>query len=308
MPNAVAEHILDRITTEIRGEILRNEPLHRHTSWRVGGPADIFAVPEDREDAIRLVAQLTEGMVPWRVIGNGTNLLAADEGYRGCIIHTGRLTRESIEATGAVSAQGGCSFPALVKRVVEVGLGGMECLGGIPGTVGGILAMNAGAWGQEIAERVVRALICDAVGERWVSRSDLGFGYRRSSIDGSTLVLQVDLQLDPNPAHPPVDRYREIIESRSKAQPIRLPNAGSVFKNPEGASAWKLIDEAGLRGERIGGAQVAPEHTNFIVNTGDATAADIHALIELVRSRVQEHSGVELQPEVVRIGRFETIG
>lgn len=307
MPNALTEHILDRILEEVRGEILRDEPLSRHTSWRVGGPADLFAVPEDREDAVQLIALLAGAQIPWRVIGNGTNLLAADAGYRGCIIHTGRLSRQNIEATGEVSAQGGCSFPALVKKVVEAGLGGIERLGGIPGTVGGVLAMNGGAWGQEIGDRVLRVLICDASGERWLDRDALGFGYRSSSVDASMLVLQVDLRLESAPAVSPLEGYQEVLEKRRQSQPVQLPNAGSVFKNPEGAAAWKLIDEAGMRGVSIGGAQVASEHTNFIVNTGDATAADIDALIELVRSRVRNASGIELLPEVVRIGSFAAI-
>lgn len=284
------------------GTLLHNEPMARHTSWRVGGPADLFARPRTLDDLRALLASLDEH-VPVHWVGFGSNLLVRDGGIRGVVVCTSALPND-VQRVGASGVRAGAGVPCanLARRCVDWRLGPAAFFAGIPGTFGGALAMNAGAFGGETWDDVARVETIDRRGTvRFRERSDYRIGYR--SVEGAdeewfvaaTLSLQASFAEDR-------DTVTRLLAKRRQAQPIGKPSAGSVFRNPEGAHAGDLIEKAGLKGFRLGGARVSDKHANFIVNTGNATARDIEALIETVRERVRDAFGVELELEVRVLG------
>jgi UDP-N-acetylmuramate dehydrogenase len=275
--------------------------MSRHTTWRVGGPADLFLVPADRDDLLAALRLLAAAGFPWLVVGAGSNLLVRDGGIRGAVIQTGGLRRLAFDGT-AVRAEGGVPMMTLIASCAERGLSGIERLAGIPGTVGGAVMMNAGAGGQQLGDVVAEAVLVGAAGEERWSAERLGFVYRRSAVPADRVVVETELQLRESGPEELQAAMRRRLQERRGAQGVGGPNAGSVFKNPPGEAAWRLIDAAGLRGTVEGGAQVAERHANFIVNRGGARAADILALIERVRETVRRTSGVELEPEVRIVG------
>ncbi len=287
----------------LRGELLFNEPLSGHTTWRVGGPARRFYRPADSADLVRFLQQLeADESLLW--LGLGSNLLVRDGGFSGTVIATqGRLNRLEWRDGTRLYAEAGVSCAKVARTAARAGLCGAEFLAGIPGTLGGALAMNAGAFGSEIWDQVKQVETLDRYGEvRKRTPDDFDIGYRRVKGTAGEWFLSAELQLQPGDVNASQQVIRTLLERRAATQPTSLPSCGSVFRNPTGNHAAKLIEAAGLKGTRIGGAQVSEKHANFIVNTGDATAADIEALIKKVQSEVELHSGVLLLPEVHRVG------
>lgn len=286
----------------MRGEILADEPMARHTTWRTGGKADLFIQPQDRAELKRVLQQLQEFDLPWFVVGAGSNLLVLDGGIQGAVIHLGGMRRLRFGPVNDVQVEGGLPFMTLIRECASRGLAGLEQMSGIPGTVGGAIYMNAGAGSQDMAGVVQSVLLLTEYGEQVRSCDQLDFSYRRSGIDEGEIVLEATLQFSPGDAEELQREVRRRIETRSQNQSVGFPNAGSVFRNPPGDHAWRLIEKAGLRGMRVGGAMVSEKHSNFIVNTGKATAAEILQLIETIRTEVADKAGVVLEPEVRIVG------
>ena len=293
---------IEKLQRALAGKVLENEPLARHTTWRVGGTARIFIVPADHRDLLKALALLREAQVSWLPLGAGSNLLVRDGGVRGAVIHTVALRELHMEDGGVVRAGGGLPLMTLIRETSRQGLAGLEALAGIPGTVGGAVAMNAGAGGQELSGVVRSVILAGEEGEDEWSAERLNFGYRSSALPGDKVVTAAHLRFRPADAAELAKEIRTRIALRKDAQSVGAPNAGSVFKNPPGLSAWRLIDEAGLRGLTAGGAMVAQKHANFIVNRGGATAGDILALIDGIREKVLKQTGIELEPEVRIVG------
>ncbi|MEA3278825.1 MAG: UDP-N-acetylmuramate dehydrogenase [Pseudomonadota bacterium] len=287
----------------LRGELRWDEPLARHTSWRVGGPARRFYRPADAADVGAFLSTV-DPSEPLLWLGLGSNLLVSDAGFAGTVIQT-QGCLGALERVGdrAVRAEAGVSCAKAARFAARFGLTGVEFLAGIPGTMGGALAMNAGAYGGETWSRVRRVRTIDRVGEvRERMPAEFRIGYRQVQGVSGEWFLDVELELDEGDAAACLERIRELLEQRGRAQPIGLPSCGSVFRNPPGDHAARLIDAAGLKGMRLGGAQVSEKHANFIINRGDASARDIALLIEKVQAEVERTSGVRLMPEVRRVG------
>jgi UDP-N-acetylmuramate dehydrogenase len=288
---------------ELRGRLVANQSLSELTWFRVGGPAQVLFTPADEDDLAYFLSYLPVGPAV-TVVGVGSNLIVRDGGLPGVVI------RLAPRGFGETSAQGeivSAGAAALDKRVAETAaianLGGLEFFFGIPGTIGGALRMNAGANGAETRDVLIEASGVGRDGKKHVfSNAEMKFVYRASSVDPSIIFTSARFQ--GKPATPEAIRVRmnEVQAHREAAQPIREKTGGSTFKNPPGNRAWKLIDAAGCRGLRVGGAQVSEMHCNFLINTGEATASDIETLGETVRARVKENSGIELHWEIKRIG------
>ena len=287
----------------VRGQIFEDEPLSRHTSYRIGGPADRYVLPADVEDLTALLRVCGEREIPAFIIGNGTNLLVSDAGFRGVVVDlkaacgTFRTDGEQVIAGSAVRIK------RLTACCEEQGLGGLESLSGIPGTVGGALRMNAGAFGGEISDRLrwIDGIAPDGTIERW-AKSDVDFGYRRAGGLEDRIVVEAAFDLTKTDAALLITRRKEIIRKRNARQPLEVPSAGSVFKRPAGDYAGRLIEAAGCKGLRVGDAMVSPKHANFIVNVGKATASDVLTVIERVRERVEQKFGVVLELEIQLVG------
>ncbi|MDD5382893.1 MAG: UDP-N-acetylmuramate dehydrogenase [Candidatus Margulisbacteria bacterium] len=280
--------------------LLRNEPLKKHTSFRIGGPADYFCIPRNMaelKDALVFARERGLGTV---IIGAGTNLLVLDQGFRGVVVKlAGGLNWIRVNG-GRIEVGAGVHIAKLLQVLGNKKLGGLEFLAGIPGTVGGAIVMNAGAWGKEIADYVEQVLVIDRAGrQKILKRRVLGFGYRRSRLQGSRWILaQVVLKLRKKKRGLIRRKVRENLIKRKAAQPLGIPNCGSVFKNPKGDFAGRLIQEAGCKGMRIGDAQVSAKHANFIVNLGDARARDVIKLMTSVQKKVKDRFKIRLEPEI----------
>lgn len=294
--------LFDTLRARLRGQVLADELLSRHTTWRVGGPAALFIVPADRAEMVLTLRLLADTGSAWMVVGAGSNLLVRDGGFRGAVVHTGGLRQLEFVGPDEVQVEGGLPLMRLIREAAVRGLAGLEAMAGIPGTVGGAVAMNAGAAGREMADVVREVVLAGPQGEEVWRQNRLEFGYRRSFIPGDRVLVAATLQLQTADPTRVEEEMRRRLQQRQANQRVGGPNAGSVFKNPPGQQAWRLIDAAGLRGAAVGAAQVAEKHTNFIVNRGGATARDILALIDMVRARVLENSGTELEPEVRIVG------
>ena len=285
--------------------ILPCAPLSRYTTFRVGGPADVLVnISSAREIAVALRAAKDAG-VPATIIGNGSNLLVRDGGIRGLVIRiSGSFSAIEQEGT-TLRVQAGAALPSVASYAREHALDGMAPLSGIPGTIGGAVIMNAGAYGGEMSQIVTRVdaiALSDGKPIRF-EKEELGFGYRQSAMmQAGVIVTDVTLELAPGDCAAITARTQELLAARREKQPLDFPSAGSTFKRPEGYFAAKLIDDAGLRGLRIGDAQVSEKHAGFIINRGSATASDILALMEEVSRRVEEQFGVTLDPEVHILG------
>ncbi len=291
---------LDRMRA--RGELRRDEPMSRHTSWRAGGAADLFFIPSSVEDLQAFLRELDAG-TPIFWLGVGSNLLVRDGGIRGVVISaTGILKHLQRIETYLVRAGSGVPCTQLARQCIRWGLGPSEFFAGIPGTVGGALTMNAGAHGGETWERVESVRTIDRAGEiHQRSSAEYSVGYRSVTGPANEWFLEATLRFEPG-VTASMEAMKEMLERRKATQPLGLPSCGSVFRNPPGDHAARLIEAAGLKGYRIGGAEVSPKHANFIINTGDATATDIEELIEHVRQTVIEQHGVELRHEVRIVG------
>ncbi len=287
----------------LRGTLLTNELMARHTTWRVGGPAERYYQPADIDDLALFLQQLPEDE-PLYWIGLGSNLLVRDGGIRGTVIATSGLLNgvERLDET-RVRVESGVSCAKVARFCAREGLAGAEFLSGIPGTMGGALAMNAGCFGGETWKLVESVETLDHCGKLHQRKaSDYVVGYRQVSGPANEWFVAVCLKLQKGDVSALQSRNKELLERRSSSQPTQLPNAGSVFRNPENDYAARLIEAAGLKGRCVGGACVSEKHANFIVNTGKAQAADVEELMTLVQKKVEQVHGVRLKPEVHIIG------
>ncbi len=297
---------------KVEGKLLFDEPLAPFTWFRVGGKADVLFIPADMEDLSEFLGGLSPE-VPLTVLGVGSNVIVRDGGVEGVVIRLAGKAFGEVEADKAenqVIADAGALDAAVARTAAGAGLAGLEFYAGIPGTIGGALTMNAGCYGSETKDVLVSAWGFDRTGElRSYRVKDLGYTYRHNALpDGEVIWMQAIFQGKPDDPEAVKARMAEITARRETTQPIREKTGGSTFKNPGGkdperASAWKLVDEAGWRGKPFGGAMFSPLHSNFMINTGEATAADIEGLGEAVRADVKAKTGVELNWEIKRIGR-----
>lgn len=283
-----------------RGAVLREEPMRRHTSFRIGGPAEFYVQPSGEAELLSAIRFLRRVGQRYAVIGNGTNLLVNDAGIRGVVIEVGRgLSAVRIQDT-AVMAEAGILLSRLANAVLEHGLSGLEFAAGIPGSLGGAVVMNAGAYGGEMKDVVVCTRYFDGnTGEvREITGDAHQFGYRKSVFGAGDVVLSAQMELSHGGKAEIEALMKELNQRRKDKQPIELPSAGSTFKRPEGQFAGKLIADAGLAGYRVGGACVSEKHCGFVVNDKNATCADVQRLMEHIQQEVYRQFGVLLQPEV----------
>lgn len=297
-----------------RGRILENEPMSKHTTFRVGGPARYYLIPSTEAEAAGIIRYLHLNGIEHYVIGNGSNLLVSDAGYPGVIVDFGRhdgtyFTQLGIDDSGdpvRFDAGAGCLLSAVGKYAQQFGGSGFEGLAGIPGTIGGACAMNAGAFGAEMKDVLVSIDVLTSAGEHKKLRADeVRFGYRSTSLmEDGYIILRAELALKKDDPAAIRQRMDEFLAQRKEKQPLEYPSAGSTFKRPEGHYAGKLIEEAGLRGFSIGGAAVSEKHCGFLINKENASAADIYQLIQAVQDKVEQKTGVRLEPEVRMLGKF----
>ena len=289
-----------------QGEILLSEPMKKHTTWKIGGPVDVLVKPISEEDLLIVFALAKQYDVPCLVIGKGSNLLVKDNGIRGIVIEMSDGFQEiTFLDNGIVRVGAGISMARLVKETFAHRLGGLPWAAGSPGSLGGAVMMNAGAYGYNIGNYVTKINVVEYIGcRRQISKAEADFSYRHSGLIGKPWVItEVELALTPQEdIDEEIQKMKDWLKERSAKQPLEYPSAGSVFKNPENSHAGYLVELAGCRGMRIGDAQVSPKHGNFIVNLGNATARDVLSLIEKVQERVLEYSGYNLDLEVRVLG------
>ena len=287
-----------------KDSILIDEPMSRHTTFRVGGPADFFVTPKAKEEVRDVIRVCKELGMPYYIIGNGSNLLVSDAGYRGVIIQIYKEMNEVRVEGDLVKAQAGALLSGIAAKALAAELTGFEFASGIPGTIGGACVMNAGAYGGEMKGVLESVTVLTGEGEIIeLGRNELELGYRTSVIaKKGYIVLGAVLKLERGDGEKIKAYMDELKEKRVTKQPLEYPSAGSTFKRPEGYFAGKLIEDAGLRGFQVGGAQVSEKHCGFVINRDHATAADIMELMRQVQIRVKENSGVDLEPEVKRLG------
>ena len=283
-----------------------NVPLSRYTTIGTGGPARWFAAPESVDELVELLAWAAERELPVAPIGLGSNLLAADEGFAGLALKLSGPLAAAEALDGRLIAGGGAPLAVCLHRARAAGLGGLEFACAIPGTAGGGVWMNAGAYGGDIAGVLERALVADAGGARWLTPAELGLRYRRSALERGQVVAQAEFRLDRRPVAEIKATVAEMQAARKAAQPTNKRTFGSVFKNPDDElTAGRIVEACGLRGFSIGGARISPKHANFIENDGDARSEDALALIAEARRRAFERFGVRLEPEVQLLGPIE---
>ncbi|MDB5496192.1 MAG: murB [Phenylobacterium sp.] len=301
---------LDRLPG-VRGKLLRGEPLGPFTWFRVGGPADVLFLPKDEDDLAAFLKALDPG-APVTVLGVGSNTLVRDGGVEGVVVRLGKAFAAVEPQVGKKGGEsrifaGAAALDAtLAREAGRAGIAGLEFYRGVPGSVGGALVMNAGCYGSETKDVLVEAYALSRAGERLaLSNADLGYSYRRSARAAAEPLIFLGGLFEGRPDEPAAiaARMDEITARREQTQPIREKTGGSTFKNPPGHSSWKLVDDAGWRGKPFGGAMFSPLHANFLINTGEATAADLEGLGEAVRAEVKARFGVDLDWEIKRIGR-----
>ena len=294
---------LTRALMELKvGEVRSAEPMARHTSFRLGGPARAMVWPRGPAEAAALVDWL-KSREPFFVLGRGSNLLVADQGYDGVVVNLRKLPA-TLQPAGAGLVVVSASFPAarLAREVRRFGLVGLEFLAGIPGSIGGAVAMNAGAHGSELGDFVQEAWVTDGSPVASLVHSQLGFGYRQSIFPAAGLLLSVSLRLPTGDTSAAADLERSYLERRRASQPWRWPSAGSVFRNPPGQAAGRLIEGVGGKGRRQGGAEISTVHANFIVNRGGARAAEVLSLLRWAREAVEREYGIQMIPEIRLLG------
>lgn len=296
IPRGVLEEALE-------GEVLYAEPMSRHTSYRIGGPADVMVCPRSVEGIQAALRIAREHGAPVFILGGGSNLLIRDGGLRGLVLNLFGTLQELRAEGEAVTAGGGAKFTALVNFCARRGLAGLEPMAGVPGTVGGAVKGNAGAFGVSISDHLVSVRVLELTGEeRVLDREALRFAYRQSSLTAEQVLVSATFRLRRGDAAALKRKVAEILAERKAKQPVEWRSAGSVFKNPPGDFAGRLIEGAGLKGTRVGDAMISPKHGNFFLNLGRATARDVLALIALAQERVRERTGVSLELEVRVVG------
>ena len=286
-------------------EIKKNEPLKNHTSFKIGGPAEEFAEAKSTEDVISLIEYAKEKGIPYMIMGNGSNLLVSDKGVKGLVIKISKGF-DKVEIVGEkVIAEAGILLSKLSNIVADKELSGMEEVSGIPGTLGGGIYMNAGAYGGELKDVVERVTYFSNGEIKVAEKGELDFGYRHSRFTGTDdIILSAELSLKKGDIGEIREKMADFKERRCSKQPLSMPSAGSTFKRPEGYFAGKLIEDAELKGFSIGGAQVSEKHSGFVVNTGDAKAKDVLNLIKHIQDTVYAKFGVKLETEVKLVGEF----
>lgn len=280
--------------------------MSRHTTFRTGGPASLFICPKNEDETVRVLGLIKEKGVPHFVIGNGSNLLVSDSGFEGVVISLEHLNSISLKDESCITAMAGALNSSIAAFARDKALTGFEFAAGIPGTIGGAMIMNAGAYDGEMKNIVKEVRVITPDGEvKNLDNEAMAFGYRTSAIKGRDFtVLSVTLSLEKGQEKDISEKMKELALKRKEKQPLEYPSAGSTFKRPEGYFAGKLIQDAGLRGYSVGDAQVSEKHCGFVINKGNATSRDIYSLIQEVRKRVYESSGVMLEPEVLMLGEF----
>lgn len=283
-----------------------HEPMKKHTTFRIGGPADYYLCPHSTEEMQKILQICKENNIEFFILGNGSNLLVSDKGYRGVVIQLWKNFSDIIAEEKTITVKAGALLSKVAAEALEEGLTGMEFASGIPGTIGGAVVMNAGAYGGEMKDIIKEVTVLTKEGEiLTLSKEEMNFGYRTSVVkEKGYVVISVVLQLEKGDREKIRKVMDDLKERRVTKQPLDMPSAGSTFKRPEGYFAGKLIMDAGLRGFSVGGAQISEKHCGFVVNKGDATAADVLGLIREVQKRVQEQFGVALEPEVKFLGEF----
>lgn len=302
------EKIKQRFCQQLGDERVRfEEPMCDHTTFRIGGPAEVFVMPESYEQIAWVIRQCRQAEIPYFILGNGSNLLVSDHGYRGVIIQLDRNLGEITVKGTEIRAAAGSLLSTIAATARKSSLTGFEFAGGIPGTLGGAVTMNAGAYGGEMKDVLKEVTVMDGDGKIFtLPASELEMGYRTSIIKtAGYLVLSARITLSRGKEEDIKARTRELSEMRTQKQPLDYPSAGSTFKRPEGYFAGKLIMDSGLRGYSVGGAMVSEKHCGFVINKGNATAEDVVSLMKHVTEVVQEKYGVTLEPEVKFLGEFD---
>ncbi|MEE0810233.1 UDP-N-acetylmuramate dehydrogenase [Blautia sp.] len=286
--------------------VKQQEPMSRHTTFRIGGPADFYLCPHSTKEVQEIVEICKEEKLPYFVLGNGSNLLVSDKGYRGVVIQLWKNFSDITVKDCCIQAKAGALLSKVAAEALEAGLTGMEFASGIPGTIGGAAFMNAGAYGGEMKDIIKSVKVLDTQGEvRILPKEELKMGYRTSIVkEKGYTVLSVELELAKGNQEEIRNTMEDLKERRTSKQPLEMPSAGSTFKRPEGYFAGKLIMDSGLRGFSVGGAQVSEKHCGFVVNKGGATAMDVLTLIREVQRKVKEQFGVDLETEVRFLGEF----
>ena len=302
---------IKKLTT---GIIKKNEPMSAHTTFRTGGPADLYIVPRNTKETAALIRYFKLNKLPYFVIGNGSNLLVSDKGYRGAVIDLGRNDGTEFTLLGyewqgdkfIADVGAGCFLSVVGNIAAGAGAAGFEELTGIPGCIGGACIMNAGAYGREMKDVVESVEIIDSDGNiRKLTKDEIEFRYRGSSLmDEGCIVCRAEIGLSKGNTDDIKAKCEELFNKRKESQPLEYPSAGSTFKRPEGYFAGKLISDAGLKGYRVGGAEVSEKHAGFVINKDHATSADIYKLILDVKAKILDKDGVELEPEVRFLGDF----
>jgi len=292
---------------DVHGRLLPDEPMSKYTWFQVGGPADILFQPADAEDLALFLNRLPEE-IPVMVVGVGSNLLVRDGGIEGVVIRLSAKGFGQVEQLSDTKIMSGAAVPdkRLATKALEAGIGGFAFYHGIPGGIGGALRMNAGANGTETTNRVVEVHAIDRQGNKHtLSHADMGYTYRHSGASADLIFTHATFEGEVQEKALIQQEMDEVQHHRETVQPVKEKTGGSTFKNPEGHSAWKLVDAAGMRGFKVGGAQMSEMHCNFMINTGNATAGDLETLGETVREKVLENSAIQLEWEIKRIGRFD---
>jgi UDP-N-acetylmuramate dehydrogenase len=292
---------LSDIQKILRGNIAVDEPMRKYTWMKVGGPADFYIEPMDKDDLMAIVDYFHTHNYSWMVLGRGSNVLVSDEGIRGAVINVEHALSKIYIEGGLVIAEAGVWLTKFVDFCIQNELTGVEMLAGIPGTIGGAVVMNAGSHGGEIADHLVEVEVIRNGHTQQVKNENAQFAYRRSGFD-QDVVLSASFKLQQGDKELLSARRRELILRRNETQPLEFPNLGSMFKNPPNTFAAKLVEQAGLKGKRVGNAQISEKHANFIINLGDAKAEDVVKLIDLVKRTVYQNSGVMLELEVKMVG------
>ncbi len=292
---------VEKVRKFFKGNISISEPLSRFTTFRIGGPADYYLEPLDREDLVNLIKYLNEIGYPFIIIGNGSNILISDEGIRGAAINLEFGFNKIEVSKNFVFAEAGIKLSKLVDVCIENSLVGIENLAGIPGTLGGAILMNAGAYGGEISDYILKVEIFDGEKIRFLSKEECGFAYRKSNLEGK-IILSAEFRLQTGDKEKAKARRKELLLKRNQSQPVELPNAGSIFKNPPDDFAARLIEQAGLKGLTVGGAKVSEKHANFIVNFNNASANDVLELMKIIQESVYQKFGIVLEPEIKMVG------
>ena len=297
------ETVMNKINNETASLCLMNESLKKHTTYGIGGPADLMIFPKSKQDLIKVIEIINENKIQLTILGSGSNVLVSDNGIRGAVISLKNSLKQIEVDENILYAECGTMLGKIVKHAVKNNLIGLENLNGVPGTLGGALIMNAGAWGGEISENLIHVEVINSKSEiQKIQKKDLNFSYRQSSFNKDDILLSAKFNLKKADKNIIIENFIEAQSGRKKSQPLNKRSAGSLFKNPKNNSAGKLLDEAGLKGFSIGDAKISEKHANFFINDGDATSKDMLMLIKKAHKEVKDKFNVNLSLEVKLMG------